>query len=208
MGNITDPLDNATPGQKAAIVELISELELDDAENSIRNATRCLNEQGVRELEVMASNYYYRAGINHIKNEIRGILGLQEMRTELEQKRLDYAVKHPMGSASNWNSPPLQPHELEITEGSAKLIPVGDDASTLIVIGTKDRKKAARLMRRYQRDWLDDDLLTQDTELEAKKVVWRKAEYEGEGDYTHMFSWSAKDTKHNPHAVDAFVFEG
>lgn len=207
-GKINDPLDNATPGQKSAIIELISELELDDPKNSIRNATRCLNEQGVRELEVMASNYYYRAGINHIKNEIREILGLQIMRTELEQRQFEYAVKHPMGSATNWNCPELQPHEAEITEGAAKLIPVGDDASTLIVIGTKDRKKAARLMRRYQRDWLDDDLLTQDTELEQKKLVWRKAEYEGEGDYTHMFSWSRKDTNHNPKAIDAFVFEG
>lgn len=199
--------DNATEGQKQAIVELISELELDDAENSITNATRCLNEQGVRELEVMTHNYYWRAGINHIKNEIREILGLPVMRTELEQRQFDYAIKHPMGSQVWWDCQPLKDHEFEITEGSAKLIPLGDDRLTLVVIGTKDRKKATRMMRRYQRDYFDDDLLATETELEAKKLVWRQAGDE-DGDHTHMFSWSTKDTKHNTKAIDAFILEG
>lgn len=199
-------LDKATEGQKQAIIELVSELELDDVENSIENATRCLKEQGHRELEVMASNYYWRAGINHVKNEIREILGLPRLETELEKSRREAAIKYPMGSGMNWDCPPLEPHETEVTEGSAKLIPVGDDLSTLVVIGTKDRKKAARLMRRYCRDYLNDEL-PQDHDLETKKLVWRKAQYEDENDYTHMFSWSDKDTKNNPKAVDAFIFE-
>lgn len=201
-----DLLLNATEGQRKAIIELISELELDDAENSIQNATRCLNEQGYHELQVMVHNRFYYAGINHLKNEIREILGLPVMRTELEQKRFDYDTTHPKGSNVWWQCPPLEPHEFEIVEGSAKLIPLGEDG-TMVVIGTKDRKKAARLMRRYQRDWLDDDLLAQDTELESKKIVWRKAGDE-DGEHTHMYSWSSRDTKHNPKAIDAFIFEG
>ncbi len=200
-------LDTATDGQKQAIIELISELELDDAANSIENATRCLNNQHYHELEVMVHNYHWRSGINHIKNEIREILGLPVMRTEFEQKRLDYAIKHPMGSKVWWNCPELQPHEFEITEGSAKLIPIGEDGGSMVVIGTKDRKKALRMMRRYERDWLDDDLLAQDRDIEIKKLVWRKAGDE-DGEHTHMFSWSSRDTKHNPKAVDAFIFEG
>lgn len=200
-------LDNATPGQLQAISELISELELNDAENSIRNATRCLNQQGVRELEVMVTNYHYRSGINYIKNEIREILGLPVMRTELEQQQFEYAISHPKGSQVWWNCPELQPHEFEIVEGSAKLIPLGEDRLTLVVIGTKDRKKATRMIRRYQRDWYDNDLLATETEVESVKLVWRKAG-EGEGDHTHMFSWSKNDTKNNLKAIHAFVFEG
>lgn len=203
---MSDLLKNATPGQLAAIEELISELELDDAENSIRNAERCLKEQGYHELQVMVHNHFYFAGINHLKNEIREILGLPVMRTELEQKRFEYDIKHPKGSKVWWNCPELQPHEFEITEGSAKLIPLGEDG-TMVVIGTKDRKKAARLMRRYQRDWLDDDLLAKDNELEAKKIVWRKAGDE-DGEHTHMYSWRSRDTKNNHKAIDAFIFEG
>lgn len=200
-------LQNATPGQLEAIEELISELELDDAANSIENATRCLNEQGYHELQVMVHNHFYYAGINHLKNEIREILGLPVMRTELEQKRFDYDTTHPKGSQVWWDCPPLQDHEYEITEGSAKLIPLGEDATSMVVIGTKDRKKALRMMRRYERDWLDDELLAQDCDLEPVKLVWRKAGEE-DGDHTHMFSWTARDTKRNPKAVDAFVFEG
>jgi len=200
-------LGKATPGQLQAISDLISELELDDAENSIRNATRCLNEQGVRELEVMASNYHYRGGINHMKNEIREILGLPVLRTELEQRQHEYRMTHPKGSQVWWDCPELQPHEFEVVEGGAKLIPLGNDRLTLVVIGTKDRKKATRMMRRYQRDWFDNDLLATETELEAYKMVWREAGEE-DGEHTHMFSWSKNDTKHNPKAIDAFILEG
>ena len=157
MTNKVKVWDNLTDGQKEAIIEYISELELDDAENSIRNATRCLEQQGYHELQVMVSNYHWRGGINHAKNEIREIIGLPVMRTELEQKQFEYAISHPKGSQVWWNCPELQPHEFEIVEGSAKLIPLGDDRLTLVVIGTKDRKKATRMMRRYQRDWFDND---------------------------------------------------
>lgn len=200
-------LDNMTDGQKAAISEYIDELELDDAKNSIENATRCLNQQGYHELEVMVHNHFYYAGINRAKNEIREILGFPVMRTELEQRQFDYAVKHPMGSQVWWDCPILQPHEFVIIEGSAKLIPLGDDRLTLVVIGTKDRKKATRMMRSYQRDYFDNDLLATETELESKKLVWRTAGDE-DGDHTHMFSWSTKDTKHNQKAIDAFILEG
>lgn len=203
----TNILDNATEGQKLAIIELISELELDDAENSIRNAERCLKEQGYHELQVMVHNHFYYAGINHLKNEIREILGLPVMRTELDQKRYEYDIKHPVGSKVWWDCPPLEPHEFEITEGNAKLIPLGDDGTTMVVIGTKDRKKALRMMRRYERDWLDDSDLSEDRDLEAKKIVWRKP-IEEEGEHTHMFSWKSRDTKNNPKAVDAFIREG
>lgn len=200
-------LDNMTDGQKAAISEYIEALELDDAENSIRNAERCLKEQGYHELQVMVHNHFYYAGINHAKNELREILGLPVMRTELEQKRFDYDISHPKGSRVWWNCPPLQDHEFEITEGSAKLIPLGEDGTSMVVIGTKDRKKAARMVRRTQRDWLETDLLAQDSELELKKLVWRKAGDE-DGEHTHMYSWRSRDTKNNPKAIDAFIFEG
>lgn len=200
-------LEKATPGQLQAISDLISELELDDAENSIRNATRCLNEQGYHELQVMVHNHFYYAGINHLKNEIREILGLPVMRTELEQKRWEYDLKHPKGSREWWSCPELKPHEFEVVEGSAKLIPLGDDGVSMVVIGTKDRKKAARMMRRCQRDWLDSDLMVQDNELELKKMVWRSAGEE-DGEHTHMFSWRKRDVKNNPKAVDAWIYEG
>lgn len=199
-------LDTASAGQKQAIMELITELELDDAENSIRNAKRCLNNQGYHELQVMVNNYHWRAGINHTKNEIREILGLPVMRTKIEQERLDYELKHPMGSRVWWDCPELQPHEFEVVEGSAKLIPLGEDGLSVLVIGTKDRKKAGRMIRRCQRDWLDSDLLAEDRELEFKKIVWRKAGEE-DGEHTHMFSWRHSDTKNNPKAVYAFIFE-
>lgn len=199
--------DGITEGQKEAIIEFIASLDMDDAKNSIKNATRCLNEQGVRELEVMASNYYYRAGINAAKNELREIFGLPRLMTDREKRELEYALKHPMGSRQWWNCPELKPHEFEIVEGSAKLIPLGDDGVSMVVIGTKDRRKAARMMRRCQRDWLDTDLLVEDHELEPKKLVWREAGEE-DGEHTHMFSWSKKDTKNNQKAVDAFIYEG
>ena len=200
--------DKITEGQKEAITELIAELELDDAENSIRNASRCLNEQGYLELQNMVADYYYRSGINHIKNEIREILGLPRLETELEKKHREAMLKYPMGSLVDWDCPPLEAHEYEITEGSAKLLPLGEDATSMVVIGTKDRAKALRMMRRYERDWLDDDLLAQDRDIVQTKLVWRKADQEYDGEHTHMFSWSAKDTKRNPQAVDAVVFEG
>jgi hypothetical protein len=204
---VSNLLDKMTDGQKAAISEYIEALELDDAANSIENATRCLNEQGYHELQVMVHNHFYNAGINRAKNELREILGLPVMRTELEQKRFDYDTTHPKGSRVWWDCQPLQEHEFEIAEGSAKLIPLGEDGTSMVVIGTKDRKKAARMVRRTQRDWLETDLLAQDSELELKKLVWRNAGDE-DGEHTHMFSWSSRDTKNNPKAVDAFVYEG
>lgn len=201
-------LDKATEGQKLAIIELISDLELDDVENSIRNAKRCLEGQGYLELQNMVHNYHYNAGINHIKNEIREILGLPRLMTDREKRELENAVKYPMGSLVNWDCPELEAHEYELTEGSAKLIPLGDDGSTFMVIGTKDRKKAGRMMRRYSNDFYDNGDEIKDTELELKKVVWRKADQEYDGDHTHMFSWSSKDTKNNVNAVEAFIFEG
>lgn len=199
---------NVTEGQKLSIIEFIASLERDDVENSKRNAERCLDGEGYLELQNMVADYYYRAGINHAKNEIREILGLPRLMTDREKKQLDYDLKHPMGSLIDWDCPELQAHEYEVVEGSAKLIPLGDDQLTMVVIGTKDRKKAARMMRRYSMDWWDREDAVQDSELEFKKMVWRDAKYEGEDDHTHMFSWSARDTKNNPKAVDAFILEG
>lgn len=197
-----------TEGQKLEIIDFIASLERDDVGNSIRNAKRCLEGEGYLELHNMVSDYFYRAGINHAKNEIREILGLPRLMTDREKKQLEYNLKHPMGSAVDYDCPELQPHEFEVVEGSAKLIPLGDDRLTMVVIGTKDRKKAARMMRRYSMDWWDRDDAVQDSELELKKLVWRDAKYEGEDDHTHMFSWSSRDTKNNAKAVDAFILEG
>ena len=200
----------ATEGQFMAIVELIGELELDDTENSIRNATRCINQQGYLELQNMVANYYYRAGINHIKNEIREILGLPILETDLEKTQREYREKQPLETRALWNCPALQDHEFEVVEGSAKLIPLGDDMVTTVVIGTKDRRKALRMIRRYERDWLDmpsGDLSTAD-DLELKPLVWRDAQYDHETDSTHIFSWRKYDVKNNPNAVMAFIREG
>lgn len=199
--------DTLTDGQKQSIVDYLSELELDDAENSIRNATRCLNEQGYHELNVMVANAHHRNGVNYAKNELREILGLDRMMNDLEKRQLEYSIKHPMGSRIAWDCPELEPHEFEITEGNAKLIPLGDDMISMVVIGTKDRKKALRMMRRYERDWLEPDFLSEDRDIEEIKLVWRKAEFDHESDSTHMFSWSKKDTKNNPKAIHAFLRE-
>ena len=199
--------DKLTDGQKQSIVDYISELELDDVENSMQNAKRCLEQQGYHELGVMVANAHYRNGVNAAKNELREIIGLDRMMTDHERKQLEWAVKHPMGSRIAWDCPPLEPHEFEITEGNAKLIPVGDDGATMLVIGTRDRKKALRMMRRYESDWIDDADLSEDRDIDDVMLVWRKAEYDGEGDYTHMFSWHKKDTKNNANAVHAFLRE-
>ncbi|HRJ06895.1 MAG TPA: hypothetical protein PK911_05110 [Candidatus Saccharibacteria bacterium] len=196
-----------TEGQKMGIIELVGELELDDAENSIENANRCLTGQGYHELQVMVHNYFYRAGINHMKNEIRDILGLPRLETEQEKKQREYEIKHPMGSRVLWDCPELEPHEFETVEGSAKLIPLGDDQVSMVVIGTKDRRKALRMMRRYERDWLEADLLTTDDDLQEIQLVWRAADGEYDGDSTHMFSWRKRDVKNNPKAIHAFLRE-
>jgi len=203
----TKIFDTLTDGQKQSIVDYLNELELDDADNSIRNAKRCLEGQGYLELQNMVADYYHRAGVNHTKNELREILGFDRMMTDKEKQQLEYAIKHPMGSRIAWDCPELEPHEFEIVEGSAKLIPLGDDGSTTVVIGTKDRKKALRMIRRYERDWVDDGDLSEDRDIEERLLVWRKAEFDHESDSTHMFSWSKKDTKNNPKAVHAFLRE-
>lgn len=199
--------DSLTDGQYEAVIEFIASLERDDVENSISNAKRCLEGEGYLELQNMVSNYFYLSGINHAKNELREILGLPRLMTDREKRQLENSVKYPMGSQVDWNCPPLQDHEFEVTEGTARLIPIGDEGTSMIVIGTKDRKKALRMMRRYERDWLEPDLLSEDRDITEIKLAWRKANQGYDGEHTHMFSWSKRDTKNNPNAVHAFLRE-
>ena len=68
-------------------------------------------------------------------------------------------------------------------------------------------------MRRYEREecGLSDDegvayiWKNFPEDIKRTKVVWRKAEYDGEEEFNTMWSWNENNIKGNPRAVDAFL---
>lgn len=196
------------------IHEYVERLVVDDVDNEIRNAERCLREEG-RTLEIVniASNRMYHAGENTVINDIRDILGLDRLYLKGEKERIDEQVKlGNMGVRYGYTSPPLIDSDFTLVDGNAKLIVLGEEGDTYVVLGTKSADKAYRLMRKYEADnglYTDEGVayLYKDDRgsLPREKIVWRKADYEGEEDFRIMFSWAESNTKGNPRAVEAFV---
>lgn len=197
-------------GELSRIHELVESLRIDDVENDIQNAKRCLEGHGYLELQNMVANYYYRAGENHVINELREILGLERLYLPGEKEKIDRQQKEWFaGSHKPYDCPPLQESEYELKDGEAGLIPIGEDGG-MIVIGTKSKEKAVRMMRKYQMQWYDfsnDELVTSDA-VEEQMIAWRDAGYDGEDDYTHMFTWNEERTHNNENAVRGFVYAG
>jgi hypothetical protein len=188
--------------------ELVENLPHDylehEVENSLKNMQRGLMTDSTLEVTNVLANRHYAAGQLHVINEVREILGLPKLWAPGEKERHDHSVKMAqMGSKPFYDCPPL--FHFDMIDGPAKLISLGEDG-TLVVIGTKDRKRALRLMRKYEREYYGEATELEDVLLEKTKIVWRTAGDE-DGDYSHMFSWSSRNTKNNPAAVDCFILE-
>lgn len=197
------------------IHEYVENLVVDDIDNEIRNAERCLREEGrTLEIENIAKNRMYHAGENTVINDIRDILGLPRLYLKGEEERIKEQIKlGSMGTRLGYDCPPLEDSEITLSDGKAKLIVLGEEQDTYVVIGTKSLEKAYRLMRRYERDecglYSDEGIAyiwkNLPEEIKRTKVVWRKADYEGEEDFRTMWSWNESYIKGNPRAVDAFL---
>ncbi len=195
------------------IKSLVEDLDKDDdVENTIRNANRCIRQEGrTHELEVIIANRKWYDGRNSVKNEIREILGLKRLYLQGEEERLKEERKRgDYGTWLGYDCPPLEDSEYAMTLGNAKLLVLGEEQDVYLVIGTKSRGTAYRLMRAYERDvvGLDSDegvgyYKDRHDLIESVKLVWRKS-YDDE-EYDHYYAWSEKYTKGNPHAVDAFL---
>lgn len=188
--------------------ELVEELPHDfaphEVENSLKNMERGLLSDSTLEVTNVLANRHYAEGQLYVINQIREILDLPRLWAPGEKERHDHSVKMAqMGSKHFYDCPPL--FHFEMVDGPAKLIALGEDG-TLVVIGTKDRKRAARLMRKYEREYYGESNELDNVLPEQTKIVWRTAGEE-DGDFSHMFSWSARNTKNNPAAVDCFILE-
>lgn len=196
------------------IHELVDRLEEDDVEQSVSNARRALEGRRTLELENMVHNHYYHAGKNHLINDIREILGLPKLYLPGEKERLEKELKDYYSGKKliNYDCPPLKDDQFFIVDGSAKFFTLGEDCDTYVVIGTKSARKAFNLMRRYERDecgldseeGVSGEYKDNISSLPTGRIVWRKA-YSDEEDYSYYYSWSEKDTKNNPKAIDCFI---
>lgn len=196
------------------IHELVDRLEDDDVEQSVSNARRALENRRTLELENMVHNHYYHAGKNHLINDIREILGLPKLYLPGEKERLERELKDYYSGKKllNYDCPPLEDDQFFIVDGSAKFFTLGEDCDTYVVIGTKSARKAFNLMRRYERDecgldseeGVSGEYKDNIASLPTGRIVWRKA-YSDEEDYSYYYSWSEKDTKNNPKAIDCFI---
>lgn len=196
------------------IHELVEDLVVDDIENDIRNAERCLREEGrTLEIENIAKNRMYHDGQNHKINEIREILGLPRLYLKGEKERIERASKDYYAGRQmfTYDCPPLEDSNFLITDGSAKFFSLGEDGDTYVVIGTKSARKAYTLMKRYEvnecglsaDEGISEEYRGRVEELPRGRIVWRKDE--SDSDYEYYYSWSDKDTKNNPKAVDCFI---
>lgn len=198
-----------------AIHELVDNLRQDDIEQSLRNARNAFETNTTLQLENMVHNHYYHAGENHLINEVRAILGLPRLYLPGEKERIERQTKDYYSGKQLviYDCPPLEDSDFALTDGSAKLIVLGEECDTYVVMGTKSARKALLLMRRYERDecGLDADegcygaYKDDPSKLEQGKIVWRKPFDADEADYSYYYSWSERDTKNNPKAVDCFI---
>ncbi len=197
------------------IHEYVENLVVDDIDNEIRNAERCLREEGrTLEIENIAKNRMYHAGENSVINDIRDIIGLDRLYLKGEKERIDESIKlGSMGTRLGYDCPPLEESDYTLSDGNAKLIVLGEEQDTYVVIGTKSASKAYKLMRKYERDECGLGIAegiaylysSDNDSIPREKIVWRKAEGEYEGEFGNMFSWSETNIKGNPRAVDAFL---
>ena len=201
-------------GKLEKVSYLVERLYVDDVENDIRNAERCLREEGrTLEIENIAKNRMYHAGANHVINEIREVLDLPKLYLKGEKERLDEQIRlGSMGTRLGYDCPELDDSEYEATLANAKLVVLGEEADTYIVLGTNSPEKALGCIRKYERSFgLDSDegvyneYKKNPKSLPRVKIAWRKADFDGEDDFRHMFSWSESNTKDNPKAVYAFM---
>jgi len=197
------------------IHELVDNLQdIDDIEQSVRNARNAFETRTTLQLENMVHNHYYNSGQNRMINEIREILGLPKLYLPGEKERIErelkdyYSGKKPF----TYDCPPLESDQYLLEDGSAKFFTLGEDCDTYVVIGTKSARKAFNLMRRYERDecgldseeGVSGEYKDNIGGLPTGMIVWRRA-YSEEEDYSYYYSWSDKDTKNNPKAIDCFI---
>lgn len=193
-----------------AIHQLVESLAEDDIENSIQNAERCLRTHGrTLEIDNISKNRSYYAGMNNIINEVRDILGLDRLYLPGEKERLDEQAKLAnMATQPYYDCPEIPDGEAHHIEGRARLYLLGDDLDTYLVMGTKSRAKALKMMRKYERDecgLYSDELVTDDI-MDQRKIVWRRSDREYDyGEYGTFYSWDEKNTKHNNRAEWAFI---
>lgn len=201
-------------GKLEKVKYIVESLYVDDIENDIRNAERCLREEGrTLEIENIAKNRMYNAGANHVINDIREALGLDRLYLKGEKERIDEQIKlGSMGTRLGYDCPPLEESEYTETLANAKLIVLSEEADTYLVLDTNSPEKALGCIRKYERNnGLDSDegvyneYKKNPKSLPRVKVAWRKAFDEYEEDYKHIFSWSESDTIDNPKAVYAYL---
>jgi len=148
-------------------------------------------------------------------NEIREILGLPKLYLPGEKERIERELKDYYSGKNllNYDCPLLPDTEYTVTLGSAKLLVLGEECDTYIVIGTKSASKALGTIRKYERDecGLDSDegaygmYKSDPSQIATGKVVWRKPYDSDEADYSYYYSWSEENTKNNSKAVDCFI---
>lgn len=206
-------MSELTAEQKLDIVmELIESLEQDDIKQSIRNATSCIQSGDTLQLENIVKNHNYRAGKNQMINDIREAIGLEILWLPGEKEKMDRSIKlSQMGTQHMYDCPPLLDEIFEINgDGGVRLMPLGYDGDTLLVIGTTSLPRAKSLIHQYQDQYLslDRSEFAKDEDIQRRKVVWRKSYDEMEsGEFTHMFRWDNKSTKNNPGAIPCFIVE-
>lgn len=197
------------------IHDLVDNLRSDDIEQSVRNARNAFETNTTLQLENMIHNHYYQAGENHVINEIREILTLPRLYLPGEKERIEQQMKDYYSGKQliTYDCPPLPDTQYTLADGAIKLIVLGEECDTYVVIGTKSARRALNLIRRYERDecGLDADegfygtYKNDPSKMPTSKIVWRKVDHDEEVDYSYYYSWSERDTKNNPKAIDCFI---
>lgn len=181
----------------------IEELDLDDVENSIRNATRCLKERGYLELHNMVSDYFYRAGINHTINQMREAVGLP--RLDDGTPKIETIEVKAMPNRKIWDCPKLEASSYEFSDGSAMFTHLGDDGDSM-VIGTRSIQKALKLFKKAYESYglFDDEIPTADA-ITLEWVVWRNRSDADDEEYSVYYSWE-KHHQTNRRGAWAFIY--
>lgn len=197
------------------IHEFVDNLEEDDVEQSVRNARSALEGGTTLQLENMVHNHYYHAGANHVKNEIRELLGLPRLYARGEKEQLERLGKsqYADGRWYDYDCPELPDSEYSLVDKNVKVVCLGEEQDTVVVFGTKSGIRALQAIRKIERDeWgLDAEegfygyYKDEADKLPTGRIVWRRTDDEERVDYSTYWSWSERDTKNNPKAVDCFI---